>query len=154
MIFDAISHLPQCLPPDVWRDLGAFLSRISADVPEGKWSIREQEIFAQISAYKTKPLSEGRFETHECYVDVQFLLSGREMINVMPRDALIPNTSYDAQGDIRFYEAADEPIVRLTMVPGSFAMFFPQDAHCPQLTPQTGVQDVKKVVIKIDVNLL
>ena len=153
MIFDTISHLPQYLPPNVWKDMKPFLLRLRPDAQEGKSWLREPEIFAQISSYKTKPANEGRFETHERYADVQILLSGSEIIVVTPRLNLESHTDYDEQNDIRFYKPADEPAVRLAMVPDSFALFFPQDAHCPQLSPYTGTQDVKKVVIKIDVRL-
>jgi YhcH/YjgK/YiaL family protein len=154
MIFDTISHLPQYLPPDVWKDLEPFVQRLHSELPEGKCWIREPDIFALVSSYKTRPLHEGRFETHERYVDIQILLSGSEIIDVTPLDGLIPDTDYDEQNDIRFYEMADVPAVRLTMQPGCFALFFPQDSHCPQLTPQTDVQNVRKVVIKILATLL
>ena len=154
MIFDTISHLPQYLPQDVWKDLESFLSRLCPDAPEGQCEIRKSEIFAQISSYKTRLPSKGHFETHDKYVDVQIVLSGMEMIDVVPRDALIPDTDYDEQNDICFYKTTDVHAVRLPMVPSHFAMFFPQDAHDPQLAPPTGVQNVKKVVIKIEWCLL
>ena len=66
-----------------------------------------------------------------------------------PLDGLIPDTDYDEQNDIRFYKMVDVPAVQLHMLPGSFALFFPQDSHCPQLTPPSGMQDVMKVVLKV-----
>lgn len=154
MIFDTIAHLPHYLPSEVWKDLESFLSRLDSEMPEGKHWIREPDMFAQVSSYKTKASNEGRFETHERYADVQILQSGSEMIDVTPRECLTPDTDYDEQNDIRFWKAVDVSAVRLTMMPDSFALVFPRDAHCPQLTPHSGIQDVKKVVIKIDVRLL
>jgi YhcH/YjgK/YiaL family protein len=153
MIFDTISHLSQYLPSGVWKDLAPFISQLRPDISVGKHWIREPEIFAQVSSYQTKLPHEGRFETHEQYVDIQILLAGTEIIDIAPRDSLVPDTEYDEQNDIRFYKAADVPVVRLTMLPDSFALFFPQDSHCPQLTTPTGVQDVKNVVLKIHCDL-
>jgi len=154
MIFDTISHLPQYLPADVWQDLEPFIHRLRSDVPEGKCWIREPDIFAQVSSYKTRPAHDGRFETHKRYVDVQILLTGSEKIDVTSPDALIPDTDYDDHNDIRFYKGIDTPAVRLVMMPGNFALFLPHDAHCPQITPDSEVQNVKKAVIKIDLRLL
>jgi len=153
MIYDTISHLPQYVPADLWRDLEPFIARLRSDGVDGKTWIREPDIFAQVSSYMTRLPHEGRFETHRQFIDIQILLSGSEMIDVSPLDGLIPETDFDEQNDIRFYRRTGIPAVRLTMLPGSFALFFPQDAHCPQLISQTEAREVKKVVIKIDARL-
>ena len=153
MIFDTNSHLPQYLPPEVWKELKPIIHRLSADMPEGKCWIREPEIYADVSSYKTRSVHEGRLETHKRYVDIQIMLLGSERMDVTPPDALSPDTDYDEQKDIRFYKRVETPAVRLLMVPGNFAMFFPQDAHSPQLTPGSEALEVKKVVIKIDARL-
>ena len=154
MIFDTISYLPQYLPLDVRKILESFMVQLCPDMSDGKCWIQEPDVFAQISSYQTKPPHEGRFESHKRYADIQILLSGSEIIDATPLDGLVPETEYDEQNDIRFYKKTDEPAVRLLMAPGSFALFFPQDAHCPQLTSHTGVANVKKVVIKIESHLL
>jgi len=154
MIFDTISHLPQYLPSDVWKDLEPFTRRLCSDIPEGKCWIREPDIFAQVSSYQTQPAHDRRFETHKRYVDVQILLTGSERIDVISPETLVPDTDYDNHNDIRFYKRVDIPAVQLVMVPGSFALFFPHDSHCPQITPHSEVQNVKKAVIKINSRLL
>jgi len=153
MIYDTLSFLPQYVPPDLWRDLKPFIAQLRSDVPDGKIWIREPDIFALASKYKTRPLHEGRFEAHRRFIDIQMLLSGSEIIEVSSVDELLPETNFDEQNDIRFYKRNGIPPIRLTMLPGSFALFFPHDAHCPQLTPQTEALEVKKVVIKIDARL-
>jgi len=153
MIYDTITHLSQYVPPDIWRDLKPFIAQLQSEVPEGKIWIREPDIFALVSSYKTRSPHEGRFEAHRRFIDIQFLLSGSEIIDVSSLNGLIPEAEFDEQNDIRFYGRIDVPPVRLTMLPGNFALFFPQDAHCPQLTPLTEALEVKKVVIKIDARL-
>ena len=153
MIFDTNSHLPQHLPPEVWKELKPIIHRLNVDMPEGKCWIREPEMYAEVSSYQTRPVHEGRLETHKRYVDIQIMLTGSERMDVTPSDVLIADTDYDEQRDIRFYKRVESPAVRLLMEPGNFAMFFPQDAHCPQITPHSEVLNVKKIVIKIDVRL-
>jgi len=81
MIFDTMLHLPQYVPSDIWKDLEPYIPRFNSDVPGGKCWIREPDIFAQVSSYKTRPPHEGRYEAHWRYVDIQILLSGSEVIN-------------------------------------------------------------------------
>jgi len=153
MIFDTIAHLPQYLPAEVWKELKPVIHRLNADMPEGKCWIREPEIYADVSSYTTRPVCETRLETHKRYVDIQIMLTGSERMDVTPPDALVPDTEYDEEKDIRFYKRIETPAVRLLMAPGNFALFFPQDAHAPQLTPHSEALKVKKVVIKIDARL-
>ena len=139
---------------DVWERLETFVSRLHSDMPDGEYAIHHSDIFARIASYKTKLLHEGRLEAHKRYVDIQIVLTGFENIDVVPLNGLIPDTDDDEQNDVRFYKVGGIPAVRIFLEPGSFALFFPQDAHCPQLTPHTGEQNVKKVVVKIDARLL
>jgi YhcH/YjgK/YiaL family protein len=150
MIIDQLPNLPLYLPPDLWKSVESFIARLDPDLPKGEHVIQKPDIFARISSYKTVPVHEGRIEAHKQFIDIQILLAGTERIDVVPLDTLLPDTDYDSQNDVQFYKTVDTPAVRLTLVPGSFALFFPQDAHCPGLTPQTENQHVEKVVIKIN----
>ena len=53
------------------------------------------------------------------------------MINATHIDDLMPDTDYDEQNDVCFYKLITVPDVQLTMIPGSFAIFFSQDSHYP-----------------------
>ena len=57
--------------------------------------------------------------------------------------ALIVNT--EKQPDITFYEGLATDY--LTVKPGMFAIFFPEDAHAPGVTPD----GVRKVIVKVRV---
>ena len=56
-----------------------------------------------------------------------------------------PQGEYDAEKDIEFFE--DVPDSYVTVLPGEFAVFFPEDAHAPLI----GTGEVHKVVIKVPV---
>ena len=49
----------------------------------------------------------------------------------------------DPEKDITFFEGLAETYV--TVKPGMFAIFFPQDGHAPGVTPE----GVKKVIVKV-----
>lgn len=57
----------------------------------------------------------------------------------------LPEAAYDAEKDISFYEGAATDY--LTVKPGMFVIFFPEDAHAPGVTPEK----VRKVIVKVHV---
>jgi YhcH/YjgK/YiaL family protein len=54
-----------------------------------------------------------------------------------------PHGQYDAEKDIEFF--ADTPDSYVTVLPGEFVIFFPDDAHAPLI----GTGEIHKVVIKV-----
>lgn len=127
-----------------WLGSGAA----SACVPGRRYEIAEG-VFANCSEYETKRPEEGRFETHRRYIDIQLLLSGRELIDVADPRGLEPSVAYDPEKDIAFYRRK-EGGHRLVLSPGIMAILFPQDAHMPSVAvgePET----VRKIVVKVAV---
>lgn len=110
----------------------------------GKIQLRGEDILINITQTTPKLQEEAKLETHVKYIDIQIPLSGTEVMGYSPASAcsqvLLP---YDAEKDVAFYEGEAQNY--LAVSPGMFAVFFPQDAHAPGITP-TGV---KKVIVKV-----
>lgn len=113
----------------------------------GKYEARGDDIFYIIDEYETKPVEDGRLEIHRKYLDIQYIISGEECIGTTPLAGLTEETPYDGQTDLAFYRY--EPTMsKLVLKQGSFAIFWPNEAHMPGRSidvPET----VKKIVIKI-----
>ena len=63
----------------------AFLRRPDlADLPVGTIKL-EQGVSASVQEYTTIPESEGKYETHDRYFDVHYMVSGREVFALAPR---------------------------------------------------------------------
>ena len=75
---------------------------------------------------------------------VEFLKS-TEVMGYTPRTDL-PEEEYNAEKDITFYKGLAKDY--LTITPGMFAIFFPQDGHAPGVTSD----GVKKVIVKVRVH--
>ena len=59
------------------------------------------------------------------------------------KDCVPANAPYNAEKDITFFEGLAETYI--TVKPGMFAIFFPQDGHAPGISPD----GVKKVIVKV-----
>lgn len=110
----------------------------------GKVVLKEGELFVNFAAARPKTKDEAKIETHNNFIDIQIPLTGTELMGYMPRTDLA-EAEYNAEKDITFYpgHATDY----LTVKPGMFVIFFPEDAHAPGVTEV----ELKKVIVKVRV---
>jgi len=126
-----------------------FLKTLKADTPVGSYEIAPG-LMAHVSEYETSQTFKHGWETHKKYIDIQFCLTGKEYIKWRPlSDSLVPTTNYNESKDCTFYkDSAEQGITELSKT--VFALFFPRDAHAPQIMIEKP-EKVKKVVIKVPV---
>jgi YhcH/YjgK/YiaL family protein len=101
-------------------------------------------MYAMVSRSPARHRSEARLEAHRKHIDIQYLIAGIEEMGWRSRSRCQqPLDRYDAEKDIEFF--GDTPDSYITVRPGEFAIFFPDDAHAPLI----GAGGVHKVVIKV-----
>lgn len=151
MIFDHISNIDtyKGLSPNIALGLD-FLKQMKPDTPVGEYQINHR-VKAIVFEYETKLENECGYEAHRKNIDIQYLLSGEERIACLPIERLKETKAYNIEKDAAFY-VADTSLQPsyLSLLPGFFAIFFPQDGHMPQLCLDKPTK-VKKVVVKIEV---
>lgn len=108
----------------------------------GKVKLQGNDLVVNFSQTKPKTKEEAKLETHNQFIDIQIPLSGVEVMGYTAREDL-PESEYDADKDISFYAGLAESYIPVK--PGMFAIFFPQDAHAPGISPD----GVKKVIVKV-----
>jgi biofilm protein TabA len=98
-------------------------------------------------AYRTKLRSEGFFETHRRFVDIQVIVAGDELMEVADAAGVGIAQAYDPVKDFtKHTDTARASVLRLQA--GDVAVFWPEDAHMPSLAPEEpGL--VRKAVIKV-----
>ncbi|MGX1960813.1 YhcH/YjgK/YiaL family protein [Serratia proteamaculans] len=153
MIFGHIAHTsPEQYPAPVASAIAYLQSTDFGALPAGRYQDPATGYVVQVLDLHTQQPGDLRPEVHRKNVDVQFLVSGTELIGVVAdRGDNLIHQELLAQRDIIFYqEVADESW--LTMQPGNFAVFFPQDVHRPAcINQQPGA--IRKVVVKIPLEL-
>jgi len=154
MIVDRIENCNTYPLGKAWQLAFEFLSSLKADAEDKKYQILGDDIFAVVASYKTRCADAALFETHRKYVDVQAVISGTEDIGWLSGEGLLTIQPYDESKDIAFYQHPDACFTRINATPGIFVALFPRDAHKPSLMVGNVPEAVKKVVIKINVNLL
>ncbi len=154
MIVDRLQNWDGYPLGEVWQQAMEFLLSLEPDAEEKEYPLDGERVFARIMSYPTIPADSARFEAHRKYADIQTVLSGEELLEWSPISGLEITSPYDPSKDVEFYSRLQPGPTRVKLSPGFFALLFPQDAHAPQL--QCGKEAViaKKVVIKIDTDLL
>jgi YhcH/YjgK/YiaL family protein len=153
LIFDSLSNADSYFTESWWQDTLAYIRSATPSLNDGVHPVRTDAIVARVHTGHTSPASGAVLESHRAYVDVHVVLEGRETIAVWPADHLHIRTQYDDEQDVVFYDPPADEGARLTLSPGFFAVFFPQDAHMTQLMDRRPAA-VKKLVMKISVGLV
>ena len=154
MIVDKLKNWEHYHFGSAWKCAFEFLMSLTPYSDEKKYNLQGDKIFAQIMSYETKEPETSVLETHRKYVDIQTVLIGGEGIEWFARDGLVVDTSYDESKDAEFYKRTCPGQARVDVFPGTFVMLFPQDAHMPALMVKEKPELIKKVVVKIHVELL
>lgn len=150
MIIDALHNIKRYRSSPVLLRRGlSLLSRLKDDIPVGVTHY-PGGIKVMVSTYATKLCDDGIFESHRKFIDIQYLLKGREVIRWAPVKGLAVLSKYSAKKDIALYTYAGESIP-LSIKRGVFAVFFPEDAHNPGLSFRGTLSRVKKIVVKVPV---
>lgn len=83
-------------------------------------------------------------EVHRDYIDVHILLEGAETIGWKAIEDLTSETKpYEKEGDCALY--SDTPTTFVDLLPGQFAIVFPEDPHAPVI----GRGKIRKLIAKV-----
>jgi YhcH/YjgK/YiaL family protein len=104
-------------------------------------------VYAPISEYTTKNEENARYEAHMKYIDIQYVVSGKELIGIASMsDKKEITEPYNETNDVMFMTVSS--INNQNADPGRFFIFFPDDVHRPGLKDGENSL-VRKVVVKV-----
>lgn len=149
MILDRLEHadLYRSLGPRVGAALDYLRTTDFSQVTEGRHELDGDRLVAILQRYRTRPPAKARWEAHQQYLDVQYLVEGVERIGWAALGLWPVAEPHDAAKDVAFYEAQGD---LFELRAGTFAIFGPQDIHAPGLVGGEPplAREVLKVVMK------
>ena len=114
----------------------------------GRYPIKGDLIYAQVLDLETKDKASFQPEVHRKYLDVQYMHSGQEIMLVatdLGNHKIAQD--YDEERDILFYDEVENEN-QILLLPGRFAVFFPEDTHRSHQFDGKPSQ-IRKSVVKI-----
>jgi YhcH/YjgK/YiaL family protein len=151
MIYDFLSNAEtyRSVKPGIALAFDYLRKTDFAQVPNGRYELDGAKVYALVQRYQTKRLADSVWESHRKYLDIQFVVQGKERFGYVPlSDAATVTQPYDEQTDVLLYAPGT---VTLPLKAGQFAVFYPQDIHAPCLAENDVPSDVVKVVVKVAV---
>ena len=151
MVYDSIQNIEQYrgLSDDICEGL-MFLKNADPEISKGVYQVNPR-VKAIVSEYETKRVNEYGYEAHKRFIDIQCVLKGEEKVACLPIERLKETKPYSEEIDAAFYTAdINHQHSNISLLPGYFAIFFPQDGHMPQLC-DGNPNWVKKIVVKVQI---
>lgn len=118
------------------------------NIKPGRYPLLGEDIVANIMEYMTLPLEEARFEGHDQFFDIQYVIAGREYFGISIAKEMIIEERIEENDLIYFKTPEDYGTVLLAK--GDMAVVAPKDAHQPKVMAGKPAP-VKKAVIKVRV---
>lgn len=115
----------------------------------GKYEL-EGGAYVSVQEYTTKARSEAKYEAHKKFIDIQLILSGRELIAVTPIEKMEIKDEYNETKDVMFFQHNDE-CTDYVLEAGDFLILYPQDVHMPGVCVNERSL-VRKIVVKVPVS--
>lgn len=117
-----------------------------AALAPGRHEIDGDRLYVSVDHKEGRGEEGARLEAHRRYIDIQYTIEGDERIGWMPlARCQAPDGPFDEKKDVVLF--ADRPTTFVAVPPGSFAIFFPHDAHAPL----AGHGRLKKAIVKVAV---
>ncbi len=120
---------------------------VKENLEVGRYELDGNRVFALVQEYDSK--TEGKLESHDNYIDIQYIISGEEEMFWQFRENYEETIPYNPEKDITFYKDNDVA-VGLKFKAGDFAVFYPIDIHKPGMKIAESVP-VRKIVVKIHI---
>lgn len=134
--------------PALWQKVFTYLRDTDLEkLAPGKYPIDGDKAYASVTEAPSKEMDKANWESHRNYIDLQYVIKGKEKIGVVPINRAVVTNFYDPAKDAANYTAKGKYYIA---EPGTFYLFFPQDVHRPNIKVD-GFDTVKKLVIKIHV---
>ncbi|MBQ9661466.1 MAG: YhcH/YjgK/YiaL family protein [Bacteroidales bacterium] len=130
-----------------WDAAFAWLSDpASRDLPAGRYDITEKT-YAKVQIDSTRAVM--NFEDHHKGIDVFYIVSGEELVNVSrPENMTDLVSAYNEAKDVEYYRSSSE-FKSVVLKEGDMIILFPSDAHQPMLPPSGERGPIHKLIVKI-----
>ena len=140
--------------PKVIADICDHLNTLDLEALENGRHDLSDQVYMNVMEFDTVEADSKQAELHHKYLDIQLLIRGEENVEV---SATYPNLSlYDEYHEADDYQLTPqiEDKITVTLLPKMFAVFFPYEPHKPGCTVNGKSTIVKKLVVKVPVELI
>lgn len=115
---------------------------------DGEYSLSEN-VKAIVTSYETDVSKDGPMECHRAYIDVQYMLSGSEIMEWTVSGQPALKQEYNEEEDCALYE--NSGALKIPVLEDEFVVFWSQDLHRPGCRYEN-ISSIRKIIVKIRVH--
>lgn len=119
---------------------------VAENLEVGRYELDGKNLYALVQEYDSK--TDAKWEYHRKYIDIQFIVSGKEIITWDNIKNVPDGVEYNEEKDIAKFDMDGGTDV--VMEAGYYNILYPQDLHQPGRVFDK-VEPIKKIVVKIAV---
>ena len=108
----------------------------------------DSNTYIQVLTYETKDITKDSFECHQKYMDVHYILEGKEIIDVSSEIYSSFSDNYDEQRDIEYFDPP-KGYNSVVLKAGDFLIIGLNELHRTNGRVSSESDLVKKIVVKI-----
>jgi biofilm protein TabA len=154
MIATDLDHLTGqiAMTPALQKAIDFLRQHRSGDqpLPDDKIAIDGERVVGSVYCYETVVTQAPKMEAHRKYIDLQFIVSGEEVIGWAPLDRMALTQPYDETKDACFGTVPPHEFTPVYLRAGQLAVLYPEDGHAPKMAAGKPVP-VKKIIVKVAV---
>ncbi|MGB8455742.1 MAG: YhcH/YjgK/YiaL family protein [Anaerocolumna sp.] len=120
-----------------------------ADMPDGKYEIAADEVNAFVISKDTVDEITADMEIHKKFMDIHYMLKGKEKCCLVNPPEDIDEYSYDDTADITFFKSQRSNYVVIDK--GEFYAVWPFEPHKPLCNVNKESEFVKKIICKVKI---
>jgi YhcH/YjgK/YiaL family protein len=153
MIFDRLNNSKQyeVLSDKFKKAFDFLINNDLIEMKDGKHNIENEEIYANIQTLTTKAKEEKKWEVHRDYIDIQYVIKGKEAMGYGILEDFESDVPYNKEKDVEFLKINEQKNYNyINVKAGDFVIFYPNDVHAPMLAVDDK-EEIKKVIVKIKI---
>jgi YhcH/YjgK/YiaL family protein len=150
MIYDSIKNISlyESLGERIKKGLKYLSETNFNNIESGTYDVEGTDIYSIVSEYNTKPFSSAKWEAHKSYIDIQYMVSGKEKMGFSHHTNMAVIQEYNRVKDVMLLKGEGNYLI---VDEKHFVIFFPTDVHMPSVAVNIP-KPVKKVVVKVRVD--
>ena len=146
MIYDKLENIEtyEGLSPRVMAGLKVLRDTDFSKTENGHYELDGENLYMNVMTVEEKETND-RPEAHRKYIDIQYIIEGKEDIGVGFTDEMEQEVEADPDKDIWFYKGETG---KIRLEGSRFIVLYPQDAHAPCIAAD-GELTARKAVVKV-----
>lgn len=124
-----------------------FMESLKFEEQELGKHVVDDDFYYLVQTYESKLPEEARYEAHERYIDIQYVVEGKERIDISPASVLEVEEPYSEEKDVMFFKAPQRA-ASVVLTDGGYVILYPEDAHRPGVCAGQPMA-MKKIVGKV-----